>query len=291
MGASETVERTEKPEQPAAHPANQGPLRKTLIFANDKSSGKTTTAGAVLVSLLQHHQNRVHGIGVHEYDRQPRLSDIYGPEDGFGEVVHHDARNAAAFDAARDIAFDPNATVWDELLYRIGAGGVIIDLGANIFADICRILDEEPRPVFPDAGETIGVVVPMTTARDSLESGMSAIEAAVSWGRQVQIFAVEQEYLGRFGQTPGWNEFRERMQHNGHGRFHIVRIERLMVADIGVAVFQRIDRLVAEASKVLHSGRLQGADYIRAIRKARAELAWGTRTLEAVRPIADWFVR
>ena len=27
--------------------------RKTLIFANDKSSGKTTTANAVLVSLLQ----------------------------------------------------------------------------------------------------------------------------------------------------------------------------------------------------------------------------------------------
>lgn len=287
MSGSESVEGAEKPDQHAARP-----VRKTLVFANDKSSGKTTTASAVLVSLMQHHPSRLHSVAVHEYDRQPRLADIYGREDGFGEVVHHDARNAAAFDAMRNIAFDPNATVWDELLYRIGAGGVIVDLGANIFADICRILDEEPRPVFPEGGEMIGVVVPMTTAPDSVESAIMAIEAALTWGRRVHVFAVEQEYLGRFGsQTAPWTEFRDRLLETDTSRFKVIRIERLQVADIGVAVFQRIDRLVAEATKTLHSGKLQGADYIRAIRKARAELAWGTRTLEAVRPIADWFVR
>ncbi|MBV9785408.1 MAG: hypothetical protein JO264_16495 [Acidisphaera sp.] len=266
--------------------------RKTLLFANDKSSGKTTTANAVLASLLQHHKPLLHNIVVHEYDRQPRLAAIWGKEDGFAGVYHHDARNAAAFDASREIAYDPNATIWDELLYNLGAGGVIIDLGANIFADICRILDDEPRPVFPEGGETIGVVVPVTTARDSIDSGIVAIDNALSWGKRVRVFAVEQEYLGRFeGNAPGWSEYRDRMQRTEQNRFDIIRIERLLVADIGRVVFQRIDKLVAEATRQLQSGNLQGAEYIRAIRKARSELTWGGRTLEAVQPIADWFAR
>src|SRR5579859_4166797 len=37
----------------ASRPGSVAKARKTLIFANDKSSGKTTTANAVLVSLLQ----------------------------------------------------------------------------------------------------------------------------------------------------------------------------------------------------------------------------------------------
>jgi len=46
---------------------------------------------------------------------------------------------------------------------------------------------------------------------------------------------------------------------------------------------------VVEAQAMLRSSNLQGADYIRAVRKARAELAWGTKTLEAISPITDWF--
>lgn len=68
-----------------------------------------------------------------------------------------------------------------------------------------------------------------------------------------------------------------------------MRIEGLAVADIGRVVFQRIDRMVADAQHMLHTTDLHGADYIRAIRQARAQLAWGGRTLAAVRPIADWF--
>ncbi len=63
------------------------------------------------------------------------------------------------------------------------------------------------------------------------------------------------------------------------------------VADIGRVVFQRIDRMVVEAQATLRSTHLQGAEYIRAVRKARAELAWGSKTLEAISPITDWFAR
>ena len=264
--------------------------RKTLMFANDKSSGKTTTANAVLVSLLERYPDLMRSVTVREYDRQPRLTNIFCPEDGLAGVEHHDARNAAAFDTQRELAYDPNATVWDDLLYRIGAGGLIVDLGANIFADICRILDDEPRPVFPDGGTSVGVVVPVTTASDSIESGMAAVEAVVSWGPGTQVFVVEQEYLGRFGaSTPLWNEFRERIvEQEGH-RIQFVKIERLQIADIGRVVFQRIDRMVAQAQDMLRSSRLQGAEYIRAIRSARTEVAWGAQTLDAVTPIADWF--
>lgn len=276
-------------EQPS--PGTSKP-RKTLIFANDKSSGKTTTANAVLVSLLERYPVLMRQIKVREYDRQPRLSNIFRREDGLGEMIHHNARNAQAFDAARELAYDPNATPWDELLYQIGAGGMIVDLGANIFADVCRILDDEPRPVFPDGGETIGMVVPVTTASDSIESAIAAIEAAASWGPRVQIFAVEQEYLGRFDEISNdWIAFRNRLLNEERNRAQVVRIERLAVADIGRVVFQRIDRMVADAQSMLQSNKLQGADYIRAIRKARSELGWGAKTLEAVRPIADWFAR
>ncbi len=266
--------------------------RRTLIFANDKSSGKTTTANAVLVSLLERYPVLMRQITVREYDRQRRLSNIFRKEDGLGDVVHHNARNAQAFDAARELAYDPNATPWDDLLYQIGAGAMIVDLGANIFADICRILDDEPRPVFPDGGEMIGVVVPVTTATDSIESAMAAVTASLSWGPRIQIFIVEQEYLGRFDDAgEEWTSFREQVLREEGTRLQVVRIEKLGVADIGKVVFQRIDRMVAEAQATLQSNQLQGADYIRAIRKARSELGWGAKTLEAVRPIADWFAR
>ncbi len=277
------------PTAPAAAPTT---TRKTLIFANDKSSGKTTTANAVIVSLLDRYPMLMRSVSVREYDRQPRLANIFRKEDGLAAMTHYDARNAHAFETSRELAHDPNATAWDDLLFALGAGGMAVDLGANIFAEICRILDDEPRPIFPDGGETMGVVVPVTTAADSVESAIAAIEAAISWGPKVRIFAVEQEYLGRFdGAAPEWHEFVGRMRQAESGRFQVVRIEKLGVSDIGRVVFQRIDRLVSNAQEMLRSTSLQGADYIRAVRKARAEVAWGAKTMDAVRPIADWFAR
>jgi hypothetical protein len=267
--------------------------RKTLIFANDKSSGKTTTANAVIVSLLDRYPILMRSVAVREYDRQPRLANVFRKEDGLASMTHHDARNAHAFEMSRELAHDPNATPWDDLLFALGSGGLAVDLGANIFAEICRILDDEPRPIFPEGGEMMGVVVPVTTASDSVESAISAIEAAIGWGPKVRVFAVEQEYLGRFdiGSAPEWVQFRDRLIKTEGTRFQVVRIEKLGVSDIGRVVFQRIDRLVANAQEMLRSTNLQGADYIRAVRKARAEVAWGAKTMDAVRPIADWFAR
>ena len=74
-------------------------------------------------------------------------------------------------------------------------------------------------------------------------------------------------------------------------RCHAIVIEKLAVADIGRVVFQRIDQLVTNAQEMLRSTSLQGADYIRAVRKARSEVAWGAKTMDAVRPVADWFAR
>jgi hypothetical protein len=276
----------------AAHDSRLTVSRRTLVFANDKSSGKTTTANAVLVSLLDRYPMLMRSVSVREYDRQPRLATIFRKEDGLGSMTHHDARNAEAFDASRELAHDPNATPWDDLLFSLGSGNLIVDLGANIFADIARILDEEPRPIFPDEGEFIGVVIPVTTARDSIESAISVTESVIGWGARVAVFIVQQEYLGRFdGASTEWTEFRNRMLEQEGGRLSVLKIEKLQVADIGRVVFQRIDRMVAEAQSMLRSTELQGADYIRAIRKARAEVAWGAKTLEAVRPIADWFAR
>ncbi len=275
---------------PLTPPSSSQTTRKTLVFANDKSSGKTTTANAVLVSLLDRYPVLMRSVEVREYDRQPRLANIFRKEDGLASMTHHDARNAHAFDLSREMAHDPNATPWDDLLFALGSGSMVVDLGANIFAEINRILDEEPRPIFPDGGQAMGVVVPVTTATDSIESAISAIEAALGWGPKVQIFAVEQEYLGRFdGAVPDWTEFRKRTLATEHGRFQVIRIEKLAVADIGRVVFQRIDRLVSNAQEMLRSTTLQGADYIRAVRKARSEVAWGAKTMDAVRPIADWF--
>ena len=275
---------------PASAGAAPATTRKTLVFANDKSSGKTTTANAVLVSLLDRYPLLMRSVEVREYDRQPRLATIFREADGLGSMTHHDARNAQAFDISRELAHEPNATAWDDLLFAMGAGGIAVDLGANIFAEICRILDEEPRPIFPEDGAMMGVVVPVTTAGDSIESAIGAIEAALGWGPKVQVFAVEQEYLGRFsGRVPDWTEFLDRVRGSEAARLQVVRVEKLAVADIGRVVFQRIDRLVTNAQEMLRSTTLQGADYIRAVRRARAEVAWGAKTMDAVRPIADWF--
>ncbi len=274
----------------ATKPAAPISTRKTLLLANDKSSGKTTTANAVLVSLLDRYPLLMRSVQVREYDRQPRLAAIFRKEDGIHSVTHYDARNAQAFDTSRTIAYDPNATAWDDLLYALGAGGLVVDLGANIFAEICRILDDEPRPIFPEGGDTVGVVVPVTTAGDSIESAKFAVETAVAWGPRVQVFIVEQEYLGRFqGLAGDWGAFKHRLLQAESARLRVIRIEKLAVADIGRVVFQRIDRMVAEAQAMLQSSTLQGADYIRAVRQARAEVAWGAKTMDAVRPIADWF--
>lgn len=273
----------------AAGPAS---TTRTLVFANDKSSGKTTTANAVLVSLLDRFPVLMRSVAVREYDRQPRLATIFRREDGLASMTHCDARNAQAFDAGRKLAHDPNATSWDDLLFSLGAGGLVVDLGANIFADICRILDDEPRPIFPDGGAAIAVAVPVTTASDSIESAIQAVEAVIGWGPRTTVFIVEQEYLGRFDTAPeAWTRFRDRIVREEGARLSVARIEKLPVADIGRVVFQRIDRMVAEAQEMLRSTGLQGADYIRAVRKARAEVAWGAKTLDAVRPIADWFAR
>ena len=107
-------------------PASAGPTttRKTLVFANDKSSGKTTTANAVLVSLLDRYPMLMRSVAVREYDRQPRLANIFRKEDGLGSMTHYDARNAHAFEASRELAHDPNATAWDDLLFALGAGGM-----------------------------------------------------------------------------------------------------------------------------------------------------------------------
>ena len=279
--------------EPAAAQAGAAPTtRKTLIFANDKSSGKTTTANAVLVSLLDRYPLLMRSVGVREYDRQPRLANIFRKEDGVASMTHHDARNAQAFDLSRELAHDPNATPWDDLLFALGNGSLVVDLGANIFTEINRILDDEPRPIFPEGGQMIGVVVPVTTAGDSVESAIAVIEAVLAWGPKVQIFAVEQEYLGRFDSfVQDWTAFRDRMLAAEGSRFQVLRIEKLSVSDIGRVVFQRIDKLVANAQEMLRSTTLQGADYIRAVRKARAEVAWGAKTMDAVRPVADWFAR
>jgi len=276
---------------PGARPA-QSPFkaRKTLIFANDKSSGKTTTANAVLVSLLQRYPILMRSIDVREYERQPRLSLIFKKEDGFNAITHRDARNGAAFDMARELAYDPNATPWDDLLYDIGIGNLIVDLGSNTFSEICRILDDEPRPIFPDGGDRVGIVVPVTTAADSLESGMAAIDHVSSWGPRTHIFIVEQEYLGRFTEDlSDWNSYRDRMIAADPSRVQVIRIEKLLVADIGSVVFQRIDKIVENAQAMLRSDRLTGAALLRALRQARAEISWGNRTLDAMKPIADWF--
>ncbi len=281
----------------AGHPPATPPLvpataQKTLVFANDKSSGKTTTANSVLVSLLDRFPVLMRSVAVREYDRQARLATMFSQADGLGSITHYDARNAEAFDLSREMAHDPNATPWDDLLFALGSGGLIVDLGANIFAEINRILDEEPRPIFPEGGQMMGVVVPVTTATDSVESAVAAIEAALNWGPKVQVFAVEQEYLGRFdGPVGGWTDFRDRMVATEGSRFQVIKIEKLMVADIGRVVFQRIDQLVSNAQEMLRSTTLQGADYIRAVRKARAEVAWGAKTMDAIRPVADWFAR
>lgn len=271
-------------------PAGPARARRTLMFANDKSSGKTTTANAVLVSLLQRYPILMRGIEVREYERGPRLTTVFRKDDGFLDVVHRDARNAAAFDASRELAYDPNATPWDDLLYDIGVGNLIVDLGSNMFTEICRILDEEPRPIFPEGGERVGVVVPVTTAGDSIESAMAAVDHIMSWGPRTHVFVVEQEYLGRFSdELTSWSAYRDRLLHAEPGRVRVVKIEKLGVADIGSVQFQRIDRIVAEAQAMLRSDKLQGAALLRALRKARAEIAWGNKTLESMKPIADWF--
>jgi hypothetical protein len=276
-----------------ASPASTRPSalsRRTLLFANDKSSGKTTAANAVLVSLLQRYPNLMRGIEVREYERTPRLSRIFRKEDGFLNVVHRDARNAAAFELSRELAYDPNATSWDELLYDIGLGNLIVDLGSNMFTEICRILDDEPRPIFPEGGERVGLVVPVTTAGDSIDSAISAIDNALSWGPRTHVFIVEQEYLGRFPDEPNeWSTYRDRLLQAEPGRVQVITVEKLNVADIGSVQFQRIDRIVADAQAALRSDKLHGAALLRALRKARAEIAWGNKTLEAMRPIGDWF--
>ena len=278
------------PGSTAARSPNPSRARRTLIFANDKSSGKTTTANAVLVSLLTRYPILMRGIEVREYERSPRLSTIFRKEDGFGNVMHRDARNAAAFDFSRELAYDPNATQWDDLLYDIGVGNLIVDLGSNMFTEICRILDDEPRPIFPDGGDRVGLVVPVTTAGDSIESAMAAIDHAMSWGPRTHVFIVEQEYLGRFsGEMNDWSAYRERLMNAEPGRVRVSRVEKLAVADIGSVQFQRIDKIVSEAQAALRSDKLQGAALLRALRKARAEIAWGNKTLEAMKPIADWF--
>ena len=264
--------------------------RKTLLFANDKSSGKTTAANAVLVSLLQRYPILMRSIEVREYERNPRLSTIFRKEDGLANIVHRDARNAAAFDVSRELAYDPNATQWDDLLYDIGIGNLIVDLGSNMFTEICRILDDEPRPIFPEGSERVGVVVPVTTAGDSMESAIAAIDHVTSWGPRTQVFVVEQEYLGRFtDEMADWKAYRERLLGREPDRVRVLRLEKLQVADIGGVVFQRIDRIVADAQATLRSDKLQGASLLRALRRARAEIAWGNRALEAMKPVADWF--
>ena len=264
--------------------------RKTLIFANDKSSGKTTTANAVLVSLLQRYPMLTREIDVREYERHPRLSLIFRKEDGFKSMGHRDARNGAAFDTARALAYDPNATPWDDLLYDIGVGNLIVDLGSNTFSEICRILDDEPRPIFPDGGDRVGVVVPITTAGDSIESGMTAIDHVCSWGPRTHVFIIEQEYLGRFTAEPSeWNSYRDRLMASNAHRVTVIRVEKLLVADIGSVVFQRIDKIMEQAQATLRSEKLTGAALLRALRQARAEISWGNRTLEVLRPVADWF--
>ena len=244
----------------------------------------------MLVSLLQRYPILMRSIEIREYERQPRLSLIFKKEDGFGNIRHRDARNGAAFDMARELAYDPNATPWDDLLYDIGIGNLIVDLGSNTFSEICRILDDEPRPIFPDGGDRVGVVVPVTTAADSLESGMAAIDHVASWGPRTHIFIVEQEYLGRFNNDQtDWNGYRDRLIAADPSRVQLIRIEKLLVADIGSVVFQRIDKIVENAQAMLRSDKLTGAALLRALRQARAEISWGNRTLDSMKPIADWF--
>jgi hypothetical protein len=104
------------------------------------------------------------------------------------------------------------------------------------------------------------------------------------------VFVVEQEYLGRF--TPEmteWIAYRDRLVATESDRAQVLRVDKLSVSDIGSVVFKRIDKIVAEAQATLRSDKLTGAALLRALRKARAEIAWGSRTLDSMQPIADWF--
>ena len=119
---------------------------------------------------------------------------------------------------------------------------------------------------------------------------MTAIDHVLSWGPRTHVFIVEQGYLGRFGEEHAeWASYRDRLTTGEPWRVRLLGVEKLNVADIGSVQFQRIDRIVAEAQATLRSDKLQGAALLRALRKARAEIAWGNKTLEAMRPIADWF--
>ena len=86
-----------------------------------------------------------------------------------------------------------------------------------------------------------------------------------------------------------WTNYRDRLLAADPSRVTLVRIEKLAVADIGSVVFQRIDKIVENAQSMLRSDKLTGAALLRALRQARAEISWGNRTLESMRPIADWF--
>jgi predicted GNAT family N-acyltransferase len=104
------------------------------------------------------------------------------------------------------------------------------------------------------------------------------------------VFVVEQEYLGRFtSEMTAWTAYRDHLLGAEGSRAQVIKVDKLLVADIGSVVFQRIDRIVAEAQAALRSDKLTGAALLRALRKARAEIAWGSRTLDAMQPIADWF--
>jgi hypothetical protein len=119
---------------------------------------------------------------------------------------------------------------------------------------------------------------------------MAAIDHVASWGPRTHIFIVEQEYLGRFTQDlTDWVGYRDRLIAADPSRVQVIRIEKLLVADIGSVVFQRIDKIVENAQSMLRSDKLTGAALLRALRQARAEISWGNRTLDGMKPIADWF--
>ena len=119
---------------------------------------------------------------------------------------------------------------------------------------------------------------------------MTAIDHVCTWGPRTHVFIIEQEYLGRFTAEPSeWNSYRDRLMASNAHRITVIKVEKLLVADIGSVVFQRIDKIMETAQATLRSEKLTGAALLRALRQARAEIAWGNRTLEVLRPVADWF--
>ena len=118
-----------------------------------------------------------------------------------------------------------------------------------------------PARSSPMAGEMMGLVVPVTTASDSVESGDRVrSRRPLSWGPKVQDLRrgarISRPLRWRRGQNG--REFLRAHAEAAEGSPlpGSPRSRNSAVADIGRVVFQRIDRLVSSAQEMLRSTSL-----------------------------------